>query len=390
MRVLHVFKDFFPPTRGGVEQHVADICRSLPGFEFAVLTSARSRQRNVDDVDGVRVVRSPEYARPCSTPVTPGWWRDLRGDDADLLHLHLPNPFAEMAVLAGGRATPMVASYYAEMMRSPALARRYGPIQDRFLQRAERIVVSSPVLAMTASALRPYRDRVVVIPFGADPDEWPTNERDTDDIRARHPGPIVLFLGRLVWYKGVEVLIEAMASVDATLVVAGDGPERSRLESLARRRNLAHRVRFVGEVTNSERASYYRAADVFVLPSVSRAETFGIAMLEAMSVATPVISTELGTGTSWVNRSGDTGIVVPPRDPGALAAAIALLLRDHDLREGLGAGAARRAHQHFSKAAMLWALADLYATSGAVPNGDHRRPARGRRRAEAAAPVGDR
>jgi glycosyltransferase involved in cell wall biosynthesis len=389
VRVLHVFKDFFPPTRGGVEQHVADICRSMPGFEFAVLTSARGRRRNVDHVDGVRVVRAPEYARPCSTPVTPGWWRDLRGDDADLLHLHLPNPFAEMAVLAGGRTTPMVASYYAEMMRSPALARRYGPIQDRFLQRAERIVVSSPVLAMTAAALRPYRDRVVVIPFGVDPDEWPTNDRDTEAIRARHPGPIVLFLGRLVWYKGVDVLIEAMASVDATLVVAGDGPERSRLESLARGRNLAHKVRFVGEVTNTQRASYHRAADVFVLPSVSRAETFGIAMLEAMSLATPVISTHLGTGTSWVNRSGETGLVVPPRDPRALATAVTLLLDDHDLRLRLGAGAAGRARHRFSKAAMLEALAELYGSFGPVGDGDRRRPARGRRRAEEAA-VGDR
>jgi rhamnosyl/mannosyltransferase len=274
-------------------------------------------------------------------------------------------------------------------MRSPVLARRYGPIQDRFLQRAERIVVSSPVLAMTAAALRPYRDRVVVIPFGVDPDEWPTNDRDTEAIRARHPGPIVLFLGRLVWYKGVDVLIEAMASVDATLVVAGDGPERSRLESLARGRNLAHKVRFVGEVTNTQRVSYHRAADVFVLPSVSRAETFGIAMLEAMSLATPVISTHLGTGTSWVNRSGETGLVVPPRDPRALATAVTLLLDDHDLRLRLGAGAASRARHRFSKAAMLEALAELYGSFGPVGDGDRRRPARGRRRAEEAA-VGDR
>ncbi|HEX2192800.1 MAG TPA: glycosyltransferase [Acidimicrobiales bacterium] len=360
MRVLHVVKDFLPPTRGGMEQHVSDLCRSLPGFEFSVLTSSRGRRRHVDAVGGVEVVRAPEYARLCSTPVTPGWWRDLRRHDADLVHLHLPNPFAEMAVLVGGGHTPMVASYYAEMMRSPALARRYGPVQERFLGRMEHIVVSSPALAVRATPLRAHRDRVVVIPFGVDPAEWPADDRAVAGIRARHPGPIVLFLGRLVWYKGVHVLIEAMTSVPATLLVVGDGPERTRLEALVRHRRLGPRVRFVGEVSDWERASYQRAADLFVLPSTSRAETFGIAMLEAMSVGTPVVSTEVGTGTSWVNRSGETGLVVPPRDPRALAGAITSLLGEDDRRRRLGLGAARRARDHFPKAAMLAAFADLY------------------------------
>ena len=362
MRVLHVVKDFFPPTRGGMEQHVADLCRSLPGFEFSVLTSARGRRREVDHVGAVRVVRAPEHARPCSTPVTPGWWRDLRRHDADLVHLHLPNPFAEMAVLAGRAPVPMVASYYAEMMRNPTLARQYRPFQEHFLRRMDRIAVSSPALAMRAAPLAAHRDRVVVIPFGVDPAEWPADDRAVAGIRARHPLPIVLFLGRLVWYKGVDVLIEAMTSVEGTLLVVGDGPERPRLEALARRR-LGPRARFTGEVTDSERASYQRAADVFVLPSTSRAETFGIAMLEAMSLGTPVISTEVGTGTSWVNRSGETGLVVPPGDPRALVGAVTWVLGDDDRRQRLGLGAARRARDEVPKAAMLAAFAELYRST---------------------------
>jgi glycosyltransferase involved in cell wall biosynthesis len=368
VKILHVFKDFFPPTRGGVEQHVAAITRSLGGIESTVLTSSRRWRRCVHDVDGVRVVRAPEYARPSSTPVTPAWWRDLRESDADLFHFHMPNPSAELAFLASGRSTPMVATYHAGLWRSPELARLYGAFQHRFLERAERIVVGSPVLADSAPALDRHRERVVVIPYGVDAGEWPADDRAVGRIRRRHPGPLVLFLGRLVWYKGVDVLIEAMASVDATLLVVGDGPERARLERLAARAGPS-RARFLGEVSDDERASCYRAADVFVLPSVSPAESFGIAMLEAMALGTPVVSTELGTGTSWVNRPGETGIVVPPGRPAALADAIRLLLGDADLRRALGAAAARRARDQFSKAAMLEALAELYGATAASRRG---------------------
>jgi glycosyltransferase involved in cell wall biosynthesis len=362
VRVQHVFKDFLP-VRGGIEQHIADVTRSLAGFEFSVLTSSRSRERLVEAVDEVEVVRCPEWARWLFAPVVPGWFRELRHSRAELLHFHVPNPFAEMAFLASGTTVPMVASYYAEVARHPWLARLYGPAQARFLARARAIVASSPVLA-DAPALRAHRDRVVIVPFGVEPDEWPaTPERETA-LRSRHTGPLVVFLGRLVWYKGVDVLTRAMASVDATLLVVGGGPERPRLERLARRSGLGARVRFMGEVGDDDRAAYYRVADVFVLPSVSRAETFGIAMLEAMSVGTPAICTEVGTGTSWVNRAGESGLVVSPGDPRALAGAIRLVLADEGLRRQLGTGARHRARRHFSKQAMLKGLADLYLSHG--------------------------
>jgi glycosyltransferase involved in cell wall biosynthesis len=150
-----------------------------------------------------------------------------------------------------------------------------------------------------------------------------------------------------------------MRTVDANLVVVGDGPERSRLMRLAE--ELAPgRVAFVGAVADQERAAYYRAADVAVMPSVSPAEAFAIALLEAMVCGTPVVSTELGTGTSWLNQHRETGLVVPPRDPGALANALTLLLADRDLHRELGAGARRRSETHFSKRAMLRGLNEIY------------------------------
>ncbi len=362
MRVIHTFKDAYPPTVGGVELHVHDLAHSYGGVESTVLASSRSRRRWEDDDGMALVVRGREWARAWSTPVVPSWRRELRKRGADLLHVHMPNPFGELAVVAARPECPMVVSFHAEVTGSSPMARPYEALSTEVLGRAEWILVSSPVLAGSQPLAR-YRSRVVVVPYGVDPDEWGLDQKRVDEVRRRHPGPTVLFLGRLVHYKGVEVLIDAMLAIDATLLVVGDGPRRAWLEARARRRGLRSKVVFVGQVTNEERAAYYRAADVFVLPSRLPREAFGIAMLEAMSLGTPVVSTELGTGTSWVNRHGETGLVVPPADPAALGAAVRRVLGDGDLRRDLAAGAAERARCAFSKKVMLGLIGEVYRSS---------------------------
>lgn len=361
MRILHVFKDYFPPTRGGIEQHVHDLVHSIDRVEFAVLTSSRSRRQVVEADDGVRVVRAPEYARPVSTPITPAWSRLLRESGADLFHFHMPNPFGELAFLAARAKAPMVVTYHADIVGRRWIRPLFLPFQQRFLRRAARIIVSSPPLLRTTSSLLRHADRARVIPFGVDPGEWEVRPPEADELRARHPGPLLLFLGRLAYYKGVDVLIEAMRRVDATLLVVGDGPKRREWEALAASLALRDRVVFTGEIADEERSAYYHAADAFVLPSTSRAETFGIAMLEAMACGTPVISTELGTGTSWVNENAVTGVVVDPGDPAALAGAVKGLLADKGRRLAMGEAASRRVGDRFTKEGSCEAIAALYS-----------------------------
>ncbi len=375
MRVLHVFKDAFPPTYGGVEQHIWDTTRCLgPAFQSAVLTASRSPRGWVDELEGVQILRCAEFGRVLSTPITPSWWGELRRQTPDVLHVHLPNPVAELALLADWRRgphhprAPIVASFHADIARNARLARWYLPLQRRFLSRVDRIVVGSPVLAETSAALAPHRGRVTIIPYGVDPDECsgPSGAVNALEAVCDDSGrPVVLFLGRLVAYKGVEVLIQAMRSVDARLLVVGDGPARPELEQAALGSGID--VRFAGNVSNEARSACYRAADLFVLPAVSRAESFGIAMLEAMAHGTPAITTEVGTGTSWVNLHGETGLVVPPRAPDHLAAAITTLLSDDELRKDMGAAAAARARRHFSRRTMVERLADLYRQLSARP-----------------------
>ena len=359
--MLHVFKDVFPPTYGGVEQHIWDVARSLaPEIRSTVLTSSRSGRRVDQEIEGVRIVRVPEYGRFLSTPVTPSWFSELRRSPDRLVHIHVPNPLGELAAVSDPRPRPLVTSYHADVVRNPRLARAHARVQRRLFRRTDRIVVGSPILAESTPVLHPHLDRVVVIPYGVDPDDWPADPERVEGLRARYEQPMVLLVGRLVHYKGVDVLIDAMRSVPASLVVVGDGPYRAALERVAAERRLGGRVSFLGNITNRERSAYYKAASVFVLPAVSRAESFGIAMLEAMSLGTPVVSTEVGTGTSWVNVAGETGLVVPPRDPGALAEAITTLLADDAQRIRFGQAAARRARVHFSKRSMLDQLAHLY------------------------------
>jgi rhamnosyl/mannosyltransferase len=349
-----------------VEQHVWEVARSpASGIGHRVLTASRSRRRVVDAADGVVLVRAPEFGRVASVPLTPTWPRELRRSGASVVHVHLPNPLGEAAVLAWPDRPPVIASYHADVVRSPALARAHRRLQDRFLARTHAVVVGSPTLAATSPVLARHRDRVVVVPYGVDPAEWPPDPGASERLRPAGGRRLVLFLGRLVRYKGVEVLLEAMRAIEGEVAVVGDGPDRPRLEAAIRAHGLGARARVTGHVSNAERAAWYRAADVFVLPAVSRAETFGIAMLEAMASGTPAVCTEVGTGTSWVNRHGETGLVVPPRDPAALAAAVRALLDDEARRREYGAAAAERARLHFSKAAMVGALTDLYRSAGA-------------------------
>jgi len=364
MKVLHVYKDYFPPTHGGVEQHIHDLVHALDGVECTVLTSSRTRRATLERDGPVAVVRAREWARVASTPITPAWRRHLAESDAGLMHFHMPSPIGELAFLAARPRAPMVATYHADIVGRDGLHALFAPFQQRFLARARRIVVGSPVLRDTSPALAPHRARIVVIPYGVDADRWSARPASAEALRARHRPPLVLFLGRFRRYKGVHVLIDAMRDVAGTLLVVGDGPGRAALERRAAEAGLADRTVFAGEVPDELRAAYYHAADVFVLPSTTRAESFGIAMLEAMACGTPVICTEVGTGTTWLNRHDETGLVVPPDDARALAAALTSLLADGARRREMGLAAASRVRESFTKRAMVQSIGSLYAQVG--------------------------
>jgi rhamnosyl/mannosyltransferase len=366
VKILHVFKDYFPPTHGGIEHLVHDLAHGLSDrMQTVVLTSSRSR-RLVHDWDGeVEVIRAPEWFRISTAPVAPSWIGLLREIPADVIHFHMPNPTGELAYLAARSKRPCVATYHADVVRLGAGLPLYAALARRFMSHMNRIVLSSPPMLESVRALRTLRDRCVSIAGGIDVEAWAKRPPRADEIRNEVGGPIVLFLGRLRHYKGVEVLVEAMQKVDATLLVGGEGPEHAHIARAVERFGVGGRVRMLGPLPNDERAAYYHAADVFVLPSISRGEAYGIVLLEAMACGTPVISTELGTGTSWVNRNGETGLVVPPRDPVGIAEAVNEILGDDAMRATMSDNARRRVRDSFTLGKMLDAHASLYESVAA-------------------------
>jgi rhamnosyl/mannosyltransferase len=367
MKIVHLYKDYFPPTRGGIEQTVQRMAESqaAAGHEVTVLVSAAGGLRTREErVNGVRVVRVSEWARALSAPLCPTMPRHVARLPADVWHLHFPNPTGEVSWLLARPAGALVVSYYSDIVRQAAALPIYGAVIERLLGRADVVLATSDRHLEHSRFLARHRERCRVVPLGIDLapfDDLASHRPAAAMLRARYGTPLVLFVGRLRYYKGLNVMLDAMPRVEGRLVIVGDGPEGARLRRQHQRLGLGERVFFAGTCEASALLDHLAAADVGVLPSTHPSEVYGLSMVEMMACGVPVVCTELGTGTSFVNRDGETGLVVPPRDPAALAAAINRLLGDEALRRRMGEAARRRAQATFSAAAMMRGVDAAYA-----------------------------
>lgn len=361
--VLHVGK-FYPPVPGGMEQVVESLCHATRGDIDSRVLAFNTEARTVrENVRGVPVTRVGTIGAVGSVPIALSLAKELRDVRADLMVLHEPNPWALLSLAIVRPSIPLAIWFHSEVVR-PALqyALFYHPLVRIVYSRARRIIVSSPPLGEHAAALAPYRDRLAVVPFGIDASRWdatPAIARRVAAIRAAGSGPLILFAGRMVPYKGVDVLLRALAGLDASAVLVGDGPSREGWRALAGELGVEGRVHFAGAVPHDELVALYHACDVFVLPSVTRAEAFGYVQLEAMACAKPVVSTTVPSGVPWVNRHEETGLTVPPGDAAALGNALRRLLDDPALGARLGAAGRRRVLTDFTIERMGARTADL-------------------------------
>jgi rhamnosyl/mannosyltransferase len=301
-------------------------------------------------------------------PTFPLWLRRLAGD---VVVLHEPNPMAFASYLLARPRGKLVVWFHSQLILHRWYYFMYRPLARLALRRAERVIVSSPVLAAQAPELQPIRAKCVVVPFGIDSGPWVPTEavlQQAAELRRRHPGPLVLFVGRMVPYKGVGVLLRALVGLPATTLLVGSGPLLEDMRALAKELGLGDRVAFLEDVDDEQMAAVYHACDVFVLPSVGTNETFGIVQLEAMACGKPVVSTALPTGVPWVNRHGESGLVVPPGDVGALREALGQLLGDPALRARLGEQGRRRVMSDFTVERMVGRTAALYQEVATTPS----------------------
>jgi rhamnosyl/mannosyltransferase len=361
LTIVHAAK-FYPPVPGGMETVIADLCNGTAGEWNVRVVAAHTRSRTqVEDCGAVRVVRSGTWATAYSVPLAPSLPFRLWAQEADCVVLHEPNPLAGTALFLGTPRRRLVVWHHSDLVNPSWAPHTYGQLQRALYRRAECVIVSSPNLAADSPLVREAR-RVAVIPFGIWVERYrgkPDAVAAVEQLRANRRGPFVLFVGRFVYYKGVEVLIDAMAKCAGTLVLVGEGPLEPALRQRAAALGIEDRVVFAGRVPDSDLPAWYHAADLFVLPSIAKTEAFGVVQVEAMAAGLPVISTSLPTGVPWVNQHGVTGLVVPPRDVAALANAITLILDRRELREAFARNAAARAEAHFSRGRMVAAFRDV-------------------------------
>jgi len=361
LRVLQVGK-FYPPDEGGMETHLEGLCRHMRDrASLEVLVAGRSRRTMHEVVDGVSVTRVGTWATIRSAPLCPDLRRLIHDSPADVVHLHHPNPSAFLSYLASGHRGRLIVTYHSDVIQQWLLNIVYEPIVRAVLRRADAIIVSSREYLETSTMLKRYRDRCVVIPMAIDPERFATADPDAvSAIRQRFGDRIILAVGRLVYYKGLEFLVRAMPRVRGHLVIAGQGPMRDELAAEAEALGVADRVTLSGHVPDT--LPYYHAARVFALSSHLRSEAFGIVQLEAMAAGLPVVNTQIPSGVPGVSLDGVTGLTVPPGDAEALAVALTRILDDPALAGRLGAAGRRRVAELYSLDGMTERTLAVYAS----------------------------
>lgn len=366
LHIVHIYKDY-DPVVGGIENHIKVLAEGLVrrGHQVTVLATNTERGTQIEICNGVRVIKAGRLAQAASTPLSLALLRQARALKADVINLHMPYPPGDLAALAIKDA-PLVLTYHSDIVRQRRLLQLYRPLLESTLRRSARIIATSTPYIRSSPFLRRYAAKCRVVPLSVDPARFNgVSDTEAGAIRERYTQspdePLILSVGVLRYYKGLHILLDAMTQLETTLVIVGAGPEEQRLRDLAQAFGVARRVHFAGRVADADLPAYYRAADLFVLPSHLRAEAFGIVQLEAMAAGLPVISTELGTGTSEVNQHGVTGFVVPPSEPLRLARAIRVLLANPELRRQLGRQAQRCVNECFTDKQMIDRTLAVYA-----------------------------
>lgn len=344
---------------GGIERVVQDIAEGLKDeTEMEVLTCQVKGRETVEKVHGVRVRRCASLGTLFSLPVAPTFLIQFKkkSKEKDIIHLHLPFPLADLACLLSGYKGKVVLWWHSDVVRQKNLMLVYKPLMEWLLKRADAIMVATEGHIEGSSYLKPYQSKCYVIPFGVKKNVIEDGERYlqrttdlTNDKSDLVDKPFhLLFIGRLVYYKGCDVLLQAMAKTKGVILnIVGDGPLKEDLEMQKKELGLQSRVFFLGNVGDEELRRQLANCDAFVLPSIAKSEAFGIVQIEAMAYGKPVINTKLPSGVPYVSLDKETGLTVEPGNADALADAIQMFADNPELVKRYGKAAAKRVREEF-------------------------------------------
>lgn len=364
MRVLHFYKTYWPDSFGGVERTIHAIAKGTEsyGIQSDVLSLSKSPEERTLPFDGHMAYKARLDVEIASTGLSRSVFSRFGelAKAADVIHYHFPWPLMDVVDLVTGHGKPSLVTYHSDIVKQQKLLLAYRPLMHHFLRGVDHIVATSPNYLDTSDVLRRFRSKTSVIPIGLDPADYPEPDAQTRaKWRRILPERFFVFVGVLRYYKGLHVLLDAAHQTGLPVVIIGDGPLREAVSMQRAARNLGN-IHFFGALPDKDKIAILDLSRALLFPSHLRSEAFGLSLVEASMRGKPMISCENGTGASYVNQHGTTGLVVPPNDAAAFASGMTTLAGDDDLVTTLGANARQRYLDNFTAEPMCAAYARLY------------------------------
>jgi len=357
MKILHISK-YYVDVIGGIQSHIHDLASLQKSTDQVSILVANTKAKTIKyTIDGIEVIKVAAFGTIASAPIAitfPFWLKRIT-KNYDIIHFHLMNPLSVISYLITRPRCRIVATFHNDIVKRNILYKISTILTHAFLRKTHKIIITSPNILNTSELLQAYANKCEIVPLGIDDDKFKMTkfiEDKTNQIKRSLKGHIILFIGRLVPYKGISYLINAMKEVKGTLLIIGDGPLKENLVQQVYKSELIKSVHFLGNVSDRILPAYYHACDLFVLPSINNSEGYGLVQLEAQICGKPVISTNLPTGVTYVNIHKKTGLVVKIKDSNDIAMGINKLLEDQKLRLKLGKSRQKRVFQKFTRAKM--------------------------------------
>jgi rhamnosyl/mannosyltransferase len=362
MKVLHFYKTAFPDSLGGIEQVMHQLASggSALGVESKVL--ALSQQVGKTSISGYELHRAKKNFSIASMAFSFSAFSHFAklARQADVVHYHFPWPFMDAVHFLMRIKKPTVVTYHSDIIRQKKLLKLYAPLMRKFLASVDRIVATSPNYLATSEVLNQFKEKVSVIPIGLDKNLYPqATPNGLSYWKNKIGAKFFLFVGVLRYYKGLHILLDAAKGLDYPIVIAGAGPIEAELKAQATRLGLKN-IHFIGKVSDEDKVTLLTLCYGVVFPSHLRSEAFGISLLEGAMFGKPMISSEIGTGTTFINIKDETGLVIPPNDSNALRNAMQYLWENEDTAKLMGQRAEQRYWNYFTAQEMVSSYVKLY------------------------------
>ena len=366
VKILHIGK-YYHPYSGGMESILRDLCEGLSqkGHDVTVLCSNTSAQKSIENLNGVKVIRLARTGVLFGQNINPTLFIEMMrlAREADIVHVHSPNPLAEMLSLFLPKSVALVSTHHSDIIRQKTLLKFYKPFLIRFFKRAQKVFVPTKNHIKFSDFLIHFENKCELIPFGIRTDFLKSTEANLEKAKNFRSefGPYALFVGRLVSYKGIRFLIDAAKDTQGSVVIVGHGPLKAELELQVKQLGLQEKVKILGRVKdNYDFVGLYHGCDMLVLPSITPNENFGVVQLEAMACSKPVVTTNLKSGVPAVGIKGKTTLIVEPEDSQQLSKAMDMIFLNHELKTKMGRAAFEHYQNFYTWQGMIETQIDAY------------------------------